>query len=257
MKVKLLLALLLLSKSLSGQVINLFHLNQKEDIKHNTATEIEEELKFTNYSIKYSKKLNNHNQLIEDERHNMNGDFLARFTYNYDSITSLKTSRRSEVANESGNPTINTEKYTYDRNGHLIKVEYLFGNNTIARVTKVVNNALGQPVRLEEYDSKRILMKSTLIEYNYQENRATYSVFDSDGNKDDSGFFIIDYDNEKDIHQDGFVYNENGDLIKTPGGYNEIEYDDYGNWIKIKRYDLVDGKSILNQEQTRDIKYSN
>jgi len=96
---------------------------------------------------------------------------------------------------------------------------------------------------------------SETADYKYGENKAAYQI-ESNGTIIYSGFFTLDYKRERSVSKPGFVYDEKGNLIGTPDGFNKIIYDQYENWISIKRYTKVDGIDKLTQEQTRTIRYS-
>ena len=114
---------------------------------------------------------------------------------------------------------------------------------------------------------KDILLKLILLEsgaltgsetadYKYKENRGTFEEIDLNGKVFYSSFFTLDYKKERTISKPGFVYDNKGNLIKTPEGFNEIVYDQYENWTSIKSYVRVNGVDKMTQENTRVLKYS-
>ena len=240
---------------LFGQIFHAFHLNDSLDIKTGHVKEIYEELKFRKGGIKYLKKLNKRNQVISDERHDSEDNFIAKFTYTYDSLRNLKISETKEFVDESGSHYYNTEEYEYTEKGHLRKIIYRFNNGKIAQIVLVSTNDRGHPIKTEAFTESDILKGSETANYNYSDNKATFDQRDSQGMIIFSSFFTIDLKKEGQLKKPGFVYDDRGNLIKTPDEFNEITYDQYGNWTSIKRYSKVNGLDNLTQEQTRTIKY--
>lgn len=240
---------------LFGQIFLFYHLNDSLDINNKKVTEIKEELKIGNGTIKYLKKFNENNQIISDERHDNNDKFIARFTYTYDSLTGLKISETKEFADKMGGRSISTEKYEYSAEG-LRKIIYLRDKNTTYQRALVTNNEKGHPIKIETFAESGVLTGSETADYKYKENKATFDQIDSNGKIFYSSFFTLDDKKEMTILKPGFVYDNKGNLIKTPDGFNEIVYDQYENWTSIKRYRRVNGADKLTQEHTRILKYS-
>ena len=235
------------------QIPSVFHINAKPDINNGNVMQINEELKIGTYIIKYSKIFNRQNQLVSDERHNSEGKFLAKYEYKYDSISGKKSLAKQIFAEENGT-NINVNKYEYDKSGSLTTIKTYDSNNKLLSHTIVTCNELGNPIKVEKY-SLDMLTGTELAEYDYPKNRATYKVYDLNGKEIHSGFFIIDNAKEKNHAEEGYEYNEMGHLIRTPEGYNLIEYDEYDNWTLITRYNIEGDKQTINQQQSRKIKY--
>lgn len=254
-RVKLIFIFLISTNLMFGQIFHAFHLNDTVDIKNKRATEIIEELKIGNSTIKYIKRLNHKNQIISDERYDNSGNFIAKFMYSYDSITNLKTKETKEFVNKSGSHYFNTVKYEYNNEGYLTKIVFLTENGAISQIVRVTNNEKGYPLKLEEFTESGVLIGTEAANYIDNENKVTYDHMDQNGAIIYSSFFTLDYSKEKSYSKPGFEYNEMGDLVKTPDGFIKIIYDQYGNWISSKIFRKIDGASKLTQELTRTIKY--
>lgn len=250
------LILALWTNLLFGQLVLVYHLNDSLDINNKRVTEIKEELKIGNGTIKYFKKFNDKNQIISDERHDKNDKFIARFAYTYDSLTGLRKSETKELSDKSGNHNFTTEKYEYTQKGQLRKIIYLAINETIYQTALVTNNEKGHPIKVETFTENGVSTGSETAVYNYKENKATFDQMDSNGTVIYSSFFTLDFKKEKSMSKSGFEYDDKGNLVKTPDGFNEIVYDQYGNWTSIKMYRKIKGVDKLTQENTRLISYT-
>lgn len=249
------LILTLLSNVLFGQIYLLIRTNDQIDLNNQNAIEIYEEFIIGDRIVKYHKLLNSRNQIIVDERNDGKGNFLARYTFTYDSLTWLKASQKKEFGNNSGEININIDKFEYDANGRLVTVIRLDKSERIFEIVRLSNNEKGHPITLEQFTSQGHRTGSERVTYDYENNTATFDQMDSKGNTFHSGFITIDYEIEKQKPKPGFEYDLHGNLIEFPNGYREIQYDRYGNWTSIKTYAKSNEKHTLSQEQRRRIEY--
>jgi hypothetical protein len=255
MKIVSTLILTILSNILFGQMHLLIRTNDQIDLNDQNATEIHEELMIGGSIIKYHKLLNARNQIIVDERNDGKGNFLARYTFTYDSLTGLKTSQKKEFGKNSGEININIDKFEYDANRRLVTVIRLDKSERIFEIVRLTNNEKGHPITLEQFTGDGHRTGSERVTYSYEDNTATFDQMDSQGNPFNSGSITIDYEIEKQKPKPGFEYDLHGNLIKFPNGYREIQYDRYGNWTSIKTYAKSNEKYSLSQEQRRRIEY--
>lgn len=249
------LTLILLTQLVFGQVYLYFRISDKVDLNNKSATEIYEELVIGNKTIRYFKTLNQSNQLLSDERRDENDNFIAKYTYTYDPVTSVRTSSKKEFKNDKGERYINTEKYEYDKNRHLIGVIHLDNSDKLFQIVKITNNKYGHPIKLETFTQDGHQTGYENVSYDYEENNAEYEQVDGNGNTYNSGSFTIDHRTKKNNPKSNIEYDKYGNLIKFPNGYNEIEYDKFGNWTSIKSNRKSDNTFILSQTHRRTIKY--
>ena len=249
------LILTLLSNILFGQIYLLIRTNDQIDLNNQDATEIHEELIIGERIIKYHKLLNARNQIVVDERHDEKGNFLARYTFTYDSLTSLKTSQKKEFGHNSGEININIDRFEYDADNRLVKVIRLDKSERIFEIVRLTNNEKGHPITLEQLTREGHRTGSERVSYNYEDNTATFAQLDSKASPFHSGSITIDYKIEAQNPKPGFEYDVHGNLIKFPNGYREIEYDNYGNWTSIKTYTRANDKYSQSQETRRRIQY--
>jgi hypothetical protein len=236
-----------------GQIVLVFHLNSKPDL-NGKVTRLEEEWKMGSHKIVYRKAFNDNNLIVADERFDGKGNRVARYSYQYDSISLLRIEEVREFFETSGKVNIQIQKYEYD-GGQLAGIVICNGENELLCKIKVRNNPAGHPIVLEEYNPNGILMQTESVDYDYEKNRAHYQICDGLGKATYTGFFIISSDLESLNPQPGFKYDQKGYLIKTPDEDIGIDYDKYGNWISIKTYKQKNGVPILTDEQKRTIEY--
>ncbi len=238
-----------------GQIFQLFHLNDKVDLNDKYASEIIEVLKFRKGGIRYVKKFNNLNQVIEEIRVDLDGNFITELTYKFDPQTNLKIKETQKIKETNGLFTYRIEEYKYGKNGFLSHLLYLGVNGNTIKTAVVTNDNSGKPIKVETFNNDGSLWGSEIANYDYTENVVRYEQKDPNGLTIQSGFFTLS--DKKKQSKSGYVYNDMGDLIRTPSQSIEIDYDQYNNWTSIKYYEVSNGVKELAQERFRTIKYIN
>lgn len=193
---------------------------------------------------------NNKNRLKTERRFDENGKLKARLTFKYDSTNTRTESRKFETWNKILGYNSEIAEYEYDSKKFLTKITDKNSKNQIFRITSLVNNDKGHPIKL--FLESRNFKGQERAKYDYKKNEVMISVLKENGDifsesKTRFNFHLKKFPDLK--------YNEFGDLIESKNRKYSYKYDKNKNWIKKTNYELKNGKWKKYQIVTRKIKY--
>jgi len=230
-------------------IFTALHLNEISEFKFGKPSQIIETNTFyssRNTQIdKNVKTYDNAGMLLEEDRYDEDGKLTAKLKYINDTTKRLILQRIFERWARIGYSK-GTAVYAYDEHNFLIRVTDLDANGSTVNISELVNNARGNPIELRLYARNGGSYGVEKAEYYYDQNMVVTSVYSNDGDRLSTDTLAIDYSKAGPI--DKSVYNDRGDAIsytsKNLDGSRrffeeEYGYDDAGNWIDQKIYEVT------------------
>lgn len=208
----------------------------------------------SNNSIEKTKEItsyNTQNNVVTEFRYDGDDNLKQRLIRSYDSTGIRCTGRKFENWHRYLGHTIEIAYYNYDSKGYLINVTDKDQNGNIFRHTNYVNDEKGNPIEIVGFKYNDIIGKE-INEYDYDKNEVIINYFNNKGELISSQTAKID--SSKNNPED--IVNEYGDIIKSTKYEMEIKYDKFGNWIKEKRSEIINGQLIVKSVTIRVIKYA-
>ncbi|WP_332736211.1 hypothetical protein [Flavihumibacter sp.] len=255
-------------------IIDALHLNEELDYKTRKPTRIIErntsfDLNDKESNDKTIKHFDGAGLLLSYEFYGNNDSLFARVTYVNDTVNRTKLSRVLEVWARNGLHR-ETSIYTYSASNILEGTTDLDDKGNIIRRTKIICNDKGHPTQLSLLDGNGKLFNKERATYFYNTNKVLKTAETSDGivlSSEDSSKISLKY--QSNFPNKYEVFNRNGDLVRWKGKNfidkdidyeREYVYDEYGNWIESKIFQLTrgtDGKPIrkIRQKVMREFNY--
>lgn len=236
-------------------IIDALHLNEELDYQTRKPTRIIErntsfDLNDKEKNDKTIKHFDGAGLLLSYEFYGDNDSLFARVTYVNDTVNRTKLSRVLEVWARNGLHQ-ETSIYTYKASNILEGTTDLDANGNVIRRTKIICNDKGHPIELSLLDGNGKLFNKERATYFYNTNKVLRTVETSDGiilNSEDSSKISLKY--QSNFPNKDEVFNSNGDLVRWKGKNfidkdmdyeREYVYDESGNWIESKIFQLTSG----------------
>ena len=224
-------------------------LNQEREYKTKRPQKIVETNIFYNSSGKQieknTKTFDEAGMLLLEERTDETGNLITRLTYVNDTINRLKLSRTVERWTKLRGYSKETAYISYDENKFLVNWTDKDINGKTRYETVISCNTQGDPIEISLIDGNGNPFGKETATYNYDSNEVIIKIFSNKGIQLSERTTTINPTIEHLFKKDGYIYNEQGDIIKfidavTRTGYSyEYTYDTYGNSTEQKIYKIT------------------
>ena len=181
------------------------------------------------------------------EWHQEEDNYTTITKYVYDTTRNILIAQINEFISHI-KTTSDTTHFEYNSNQHVVGMLHKNDDNNVLRITQIINNEKGHPVKLIDLDSNGIQIRMETAVYNYEKNRVVTAVYGTDGKQYFTNSHKIDRSIASQFPDVNEKYNQQGDVIayegKLPDGTMhpyEIDrtYDDKGNWTESKTYEII------------------
>jgi len=170
---------------------------------------------------------------------------LSKDTITYYSPGGVKKASILETWDANGSYQRRTENYIYDTRGFLVRIREFSEKGYLCYETRIKNQGRSWPYLLDKFDGNDNPQgASEEAEYLPEINRYIVKKTNAMGKESSRDTFVLDPLKVAEIPASGEKYNEQGELIKDPQHAYEYRYDEQGNWLEKKCFDvkMINGK---------------
>lgn len=164
---------------------------------------------------------------------------LSKDTITYYSPGGVKKASILETWDANGGYQRRTENYIYDTRGFLVRIREFSEKGYLRYETRIKNQGRGLPYLIDKFDSgDNPQGSSEEAEYLPEINRYIVKKTNAMGKESSRDTFVLDPLKVSEIPAPGEKYNEQGELIKDTHHAYEYRYDEQGNWIEKKCFEV-------------------
>jgi hypothetical protein len=183
---------------------------------------------------------------------------LSKDTITYHSPGGVKKASILETWDANGSYQRRTENYIYDTRGFLVRIREFSEKGYLRYETRIKNQGRGLPYLLDKFDGNDNPQGSSEeAEYLPEINRYIAKKTNAMGKESSRDTLVLDPLKVTEVSAPGEMYNKQGELIKDPYHAYEYRYDEQGNWIEKKCFEvkMINGKEKRTLLEKSERKY--